>query len=399
MTAIASVSFKSYHWMVLALAGGLGLLSVLDLQEAEVSVNAFNPPQDVVLLQSAHHMTRLGQVRAPGIIWSARDPVLDEDYPKDDQPGTAPEAPTEAPIPKLDTAPAPSKVYETPSPPPPLKVDPPKPGEKGPPWKWSQRDAILDHDYPKDEQPTATPGLLQLTSVEETRQKATQKFDVLMKSAAEPETDGDEKSEKTEAKEGEKTEAEKSSDDPKVGETETEPPVVKEGPSPEGGENSTNSSTTNMTTAAPESESSNEESTKCATKKDARATSWWLETASEGTPCVFGVDARDEGTHCVLDNEEFGSNGWCFTKEDKSEWGSCNDKCPLYGPNAAIGKMLDGVSESIQGVADKVAGNSSANDVDESTPPEGLPATNESVVEAPAEATSEPTEAPTAAPE
>jgi hypothetical protein len=225
-----------------------------------------------------------------------------------------------------------------------------------------QRDPFLDHDYTQDDQPTAAPGLLQFASVEGSSQKARRKLGLQVKSAQEPE-----------ANETEKVEAEE--------------PVVKEGPSSESPDNSSNTSSsniTNVTTAPPESdaqETSGEANvTKCATKKDPRATSWWIETAPEGTPCVFGVDARDEGAHCILESEEFGSNGWCFTKEDKSQWGSCNGDCPLQGPNAALGEKLDSVAESVQGVSDKVGGKPVASDTDESPAPE-TPATNESVAE------------------
>lgn len=69
----------------------------------------------------------------------------------------------------------------------------------------------------------------------------------------------------------------------------------------------------------------------CVTTEDRRA-AWFSKTAVPGTPCVFGVDDRDEGKHCILDEEDgFGAYGWCWTRKDKLEWGSCSDKCPLFG--------------------------------------------------------------------
>lgn len=69
----------------------------------------------------------------------------------------------------------------------------------------------------------------------------------------------------------------------------------------------------------------------CVTSKDRRG-GWWSETAVEGTPCLFGTDARDEAAHCITDIEQrYGEFGWCWTKEDKSEWGSCSRTCPLFG--------------------------------------------------------------------
>lgn len=88
----------------------------------------------------------------------------------------------------------------------------------------------------------------------------------------------------------------------------------------------------------------------CATRKDERADGWLAETSPEGTPCVFGVDPRDEGTHCIYENGDYGSNGFCWTSEDKSAWGSCNGNCPLYGPPAQIGKKIDGVAKQLHDI-------------------------------------------------
>jgi hypothetical protein len=108
--------------------------------------------------------------------------------------------------------------------------------------------------------------------------------------------------------------------------------------------------------------SSGADVTGCATHKDERATSWFSETSPEGTPCVFGVDVRDEGKHCILDNEEYGSNGWCYTAEDRSQWGSCNDQCPLQGQHAKLGNIMDGVAETVKGISGMMnQGNSSTN--------------------------------------
>merc|ERR550514_700719 len=55
-----------------------------------------------------------------------------------------------------------------------------------------------------------------------------------------------------------------------------------------GEQNATDDNTTNATTT----------NANCVTRHDPRATSWYAETAPDGTPCVFGVDPRDEGRHC-----------------------------------------------------------------------------------------------------
>eukprot|EP00747_Dinoflagellata_sp_TGD_P183477 gnl/TRDRNA2_/TRDRNA2_38380_c0_seq1.p1 gnl/TRDRNA2_/TRDRNA2_38380_c0~~gnl/TRDRNA2_/TRDRNA2_38380_c0_seq1.p1 ORF type:complete len:601 (-),score=175.25 gnl/TRDRNA2_/TRDRNA2_38380_c0_seq1:32-1834(-) len=91
----------------------------------------------------------------------------------------------------------------------------------------------------------------------------------------------------------------------------------------------------------------------CVTRKDPRARSWFTATAQEGTPCVFGVDERDEGAHCIPETE-YGSNGWCFTANDSSQWGSCGDGCPLFGPVKALGVKLDNVSQALESLAQEV---------------------------------------------
>merc|ERR1719163_2505356 len=60
-----------------------------------------------------------------------------------------------------------------------------------------------------------------------------------------------------------------------------------------------------------------------------------METAPKGTPCIFGVDPRDEGRHCIFDQGKFG----------------CNDNCPLYGMHAALGRRIDSVGEQVDDVS------------------------------------------------
>lgn len=103
--------------------------------------------------------------------------------------------------------------------------------------------------------------------------------------------------------------------------------------------NATANGTENATTAAPP--------VGCATKNDPRASAWFAETSPTDTPCVFGVDDRDEGSHCIYSDGEFGSNGWCYTTVDLSTWGSCNDKCPLYGAAGKLGSKIDTVAKAI----------------------------------------------------
>lgn len=94
----------------------------------------------------------------------------------------------------------------------------------------------------------------------------------------------------------------------------------------------------------------------CVTKKDERVKAWTMTTSPEGTPCIFGVDPRDEGEHCIHENGDFGSNGWCFTSKDGRYWGSCAEGCPLYGPHAAIGSKIDALASDLKKIAKVVVG-------------------------------------------
>lgn len=86
----------------------------------------------------------------------------------------------------------------------------------------------------------------------------------------------------------------------------------------------------------------------CVTKQDPRASAWFATTAPSGTPCTFGADPRDEAAHCIHEDNEFGTFGWCFTKLDKSEWGSCDEGCPLIGHNKVLGDQLNEIAGAIQ---------------------------------------------------
>jgi hypothetical protein len=87
--------------------------------------------------------------------------------------------------------------------------------------------------------------------------------------------------------------------------------------------------------------------TSCVTKEDARVAAWFTETAPVGSPCVFGIDARDEGGHCIYSGGQYGSNGWCFTNKEQSAWGSCNEHCPLYGAHKKLGDKIEAVTDMV----------------------------------------------------
>jgi len=72
-----------------------------------------------------------------------------------------------------------------------------------------------------------------------------------------------------------------------------------------------------------------------------------LKVAKDSSECVFGVDDRDEGGHCIHQNGKYGSYGWCFTKKDGSEWGSCNKLCPLYGQEKSLEDKIKELEEKL----------------------------------------------------
>lgn len=85
----------------------------------------------------------------------------------------------------------------------------------------------------------------------------------------------------------------------------------------------------------------------CVTRSDPRATSYGPSTAPEGSPCVFGVDDRDEGYHCIPDGGLYGSFGWCWATSFKTSWGSCDRGCPLFGPDQVLQAGMDSLQRDV----------------------------------------------------
>jgi len=85
----------------------------------------------------------------------------------------------------------------------------------------------------------------------------------------------------------------------------------------------------------------------CTTQEDVRVEAFGYTTSPAGTQCVFGVDLRDEGYHCILDEGIYGSYGWCYTDIGASSWGSCSENCPLFGPLKKLAKKLDSVKGTL----------------------------------------------------
>merc|ERR1719277_955201 len=69
--------------------------------------------------------------------------------------------------------------------------------------------------------------------------------------------------------------------------------------------------------------------------------------AANGSQCIFGVDAWDEGSHCIYDRGAYGSNGWCYTKQDKTEWGSCGQDCPRWGDARKLEARIDALTKKV----------------------------------------------------
>lgn len=104
--------------------------------------------------------------------------------------------------------------------------------------------------------------------------------------------------------------------------------------------------------AVPEQKSSQLE---CRTTGPRKA-AWFSDTAPQGTSCVFGVDPRDEGGYCIHDDPtKHGPNGWCWTKADRSEWGSCNDACPLTGQDRILLRSIEETGQSLKALVSTLA--------------------------------------------
>lgn len=92
----------------------------------------------------------------------------------------------------------------------------------------------------------------------------------------------------------------------------------------------------------------------CATRSDPRVNAWFVMTAPPGSPCIFGLDNADEGSHCIFDDGLYGSSGWCYTKQDLSEWGSCATNCPLYGAAKTLAAKIESINDVVTRLADRL---------------------------------------------
>jgi len=85
----------------------------------------------------------------------------------------------------------------------------------------------------------------------------------------------------------------------------------------------------------------------CTTSASVHAWSWFSGAVRPGTPCLFGVDPRDEGLHCIDKGGPQGKNGWCYTDAAAGvwpSWGPCADSCdwsPTFPSNSSASKEDD----------------------------------------------------------
>lgn len=96
--------------------------------------------------------------------------------------------------------------------------------------------------------------------------------------------------------------------------------------------------------------------TSCTTRQDCSREPSANNMAPVGTPCLFGVDPRDEGSHCIMDgtHEIASEYGWCYTTDDKVEWGLCSANCPVFGERKAINDRLTILGIKLQALLSKV---------------------------------------------
>jgi hypothetical protein len=114
----------------------------------------------------------------------------------------------------------------------------------------------------------------------------------------------------------------------------------------------------------------------CKTRDESRAVAFGYVTSPSGTKCVFGVDERDEGKHCIYDDGLYGSFGWCYTAEDMGSFGSCDEACPLWGPSKIIARKIDEVLHRLDNVTQQVKDMTQGEGHDTAPPPPPTTAVN-----------------------
>lgn len=249
---------------------------------------------------------------------------------------------------------------------------------------WSESDPVLDEDFVEDDQPggqdltrpaqAASPNMTQVKVAQvQASQHVSQTPEV---PKASTDADGATKSPSTpppsESAEANVTAKPDDSEATPGVTTSAETSTTENGT--EGVANSSSNSTNTSANATTDGENTTNTSGACATRADDRIKSYFSAAAPPGSPCVFGVDVRDENSHCIYEDGAYGSFGWCFTTSDRSEWGACNEHCPMYGPPSTLGKKIDNVSKKLDSVVKKLSPDDTSNEVDEaSTTTEATP--------------------------
>jgi len=89
----------------------------------------------------------------------------------------------------------------------------------------------------------------------------------------------------------------------------------------------------------------------CVTMETPADSQWLYYVAPTGTPCLFGVDERDEGSHCIDQGGDLAADGWCWTDEARRTWGKCTDSCPLSGQAKVLAKKMDKIYSKLKTMA------------------------------------------------
>jgi len=97
----------------------------------------------------------------------------------------------------------------------------------------------------------------------------------------------------------------------------------------------------------------------CTTRRDPRVERRlqflrYSHPAPAGTKCIFGVVPEDERSHCIQDGGKFGSFGWCYTLQDRSQWGSCSENCPLEGSTEVLAHRIDKLTKTVRTALAKI---------------------------------------------
>lgn len=93
----------------------------------------------------------------------------------------------------------------------------------------------------------------------------------------------------------------------------------------------------------------------CVTQTTENSQAMYSYVAPAGSPCFFGVDDRDEGSHCIDQDRQDGPNGWCWTSEDLESWGKCAAGCPLSGAAKVLEKELKHIEKKLDKLESEIS--------------------------------------------